>query len=1327
MRLKACNEGSAEAISDYRRGLLFFSTTIRRGRRSVARRRLSAGLLVLVSASLLATGLSPAVGAAAYDVLLSTSSDRSSPVSLDGLTVSGNIYVFTSPDTGVKNVKFWLDNPQMTGAATKSENGAPYDFAGTANNGSALPYDTSKLPDGPHSITARVELSAGGAEVVTATFNVNNSVTNPYDIKLSTSPDRSGAVSLDGQTVTQNIYVFTSPTDGVSRVKFWLDNPQMSGTPTKNEGGAPYDFAGTASNGNANPYDTTKLLDGAHSITTRIELSSGSTQVVTASFIVNNSNVPALVFNPTDLLFDADLSPDPQTVQLTTSDGSAPSFTSSDNADWLTLSPASGSAPASIQVAVDSSGLAAGTYNATAQASSPGYVGAKLTVQLKVGGGCSPLACEQILVDLPYELEFSIDHGKIVDANGVGTGFTYVDKPTKSQGYIPSKLAVDEVSGMLNVETTKGLAVNAVNSQDNTLGVGIDGPSQVSLLSTTLVNPPAGTGNSEQAGLWFGNNEDNYVKLVVISTSTGTKVQYALEINGSQSKSKYTQAFDLTSSRVALQLRVDPAARTIAGKYSIDGGSFTQIANWTTPDEFFSFDAAGIDPRIGTRSFGGVFASHRNGPAPLTYKFDAFSVVDENSAPPPTPADGIVFDRISYPNINNPTSMVWGPDNRLYVLELFGKIHALSFDANRNLIGDQVITTLGSRLSLGLTVDPASSPSNVILWASHSSPSLKDGVPNSGMITKLSGSDFTQREDVITGIPRAIANHGTNSIHFGPDGKLYIAQGGNTGAGAPNEANTEFGTMQEQPLSAALLVADVKAADFDGSCHNAQDIFGPPPCDVTPYATGMRNMYDFVIHSNGSIYGPDNGLGVTGSFPPSPTPPCTGMASTTSWQEGGHNPGRQPDILFKIEPGKYYGHPNPHRDECVFKDGSYQGVAPLPTYKPPIFTMGQNTSSNGTIEYLSGEFCGDLQGDLLITNYSVGDNIVRLKLSENGNSVISADTLAGGFNDPLPITEAPDGTLFVGEFGANKVTALLPVDTGCWETRAPLSAPVLDAGGATVGGKLYVVGGKNGSTHLSSMHIYDPATNSWTSGPAMPGPAVENPAMVAYNGKVYVFGGSTAPFSGAVSDVRIFDPSSATWTTSTPMPTARGGATAQVIGTKIYVVGGMDADGASLATLEIFDPASGTWTSGASLDTRRDNPGSAVSGGKLYVFGGRIRNADGGVVDNTLTSVEMYEPTSNAWVSNAPMPTGRRTMVVGTLNGKFQLIGGERKSDGSAFSANEEYDPATDSWRPLKPLPTPRHGAVVATINGVVYVVGGATDAAAGTATNVNEAFSFGN
>ena len=127
---------------------------------------------------------------------------------------------------------------------------------------------------------------------------------------------------------------------------------------------------------------------------------------------------------------------------------------------------------------------------------------------------------------------------------------------------------------------------------------------------------------------------------------------------------------------------------------------------------------------------------------------------------------------------------------------------------------------------------------------------------------------------------------------------------------------------------------------------------------------------------------------------------------------------------------------------------------------------------------------------------------------------------------------------------------------------------------------------------------------------------------------------------------------------------------------------------------------------------------------KLYVFGGRTRNADGSVVNGTLDTVEMYDPATGVWTTRAPMPTGRRTMAVGTLNGRAQLMGGESTSTGGTFPQNEEYDPVADTWRQLNPMPTPRHGTASGTIDGVVYVVGGGATAGS-SFTNLNQAFSI--
>lgn len=1183
--------------------------------------------------------------------------------------------------------------------------------------------------------------AAPPADPVSAAPRARKPVEAEYQLHVSASPNRSRNVKLEDKgVVSGSIFVFVTPPAGVAQVRFYLDppdalleDPVVAGPAREVDTAPPFDFAGTESRGRARPFDTTQLADGPHTIVAAIDLQDGSTDVRIAHFTVHNGP-PALLFDSDTLRLNL-----PQggrtsrTIRLLTSTDTATTYTISENAPWLRIeapapgrNPRSGTAPGLRTVSVDAAGLAPGKYTATLTADASGYTSNRMEVTLEVTDSdhCSPLPCSEILVDLPYVLDFSQDHGKILAGNNIGTGFTYIDQPTNATGYISPHLSVDLAApGTLEITTTNGIMSEANNSQDNALAVGIDAPSQITVLKTTLLSLPAGSGNYEQAGLWFGNDEDNYVKLDVISTPKGMRIEFLMEVNGLRSSSKATGAQDLANATVALTLRAVPTDQTIDALYSINGGATTKLATFTAPAEFFSFDAAGIDPTIGTRSFGGIYATHRKGSAPLVYTFDDYSATGE-ALPAPDPGP-ISFDRSSFP-VPYPTSMVWGPDNRLYVTELFGTIHRITLDDNKQVVADEIITTLGSRLTLGITVDPASTPDNVILWVSHSNDSTDNGELNSSTVSRLSGPGFTIKEDIITGLPRAIANHAINSIHFGPDGKLYIAQGGNTGAGAPNEANTEFGTRAEQPLSAALLVADVYAPGFDGSCATPENTYGPAPCDVVTFATGLRNAYDFVWHSNGFIYAPDNGLGVTGTYPPTPEPPCEGFGDPAPWTEGGHNPGEQPDILLLLEQGNYYGHPNPYRYECVFKDGSYQGVAPLPNYVPPIYDLGKSRSANGTIEYKANSFNGALQGELLITNYSVGDDITRIRLSDDGRSVVSAKQLVGGFNDPLPIVEGPDGTIYVGEFGGSVVTVLRPHNIGSWSTRQPLPVELLDVGGTALDGKLYVVAGKTSAGPQSTMYIYDPATDSWTSGPNLPGeyPAVENPAVTAYNGKLYVFGGSTAAFSGAVANAAVFDPATSSWTMLAPMQTARGGATAQVINDAIYVAGGMDGNGASLASVEVYHPASNTWSTAAAMSTPRDNPGSAVLDGKLYIFGGRTRNADGSEVDGTLDSVEMYDPATNAWTARAPMPTGRRTMVVGTLNGRAQVMGGERTSSGGTFEQNEEYDPATDTWRTLAPMPTPRHGAAAGTINGVVYVVAGGPTGGS-SFSNVNEAFTL--
>jgi hypothetical protein len=109
-----------------------------------------------------------------YDILVSSAPDRSAPQLLDDLSVSGRIYVFIEPETGASRVRFFIDDPTMTSTPIKVENNPPWDLGGTSSTGAALPYDTSTLASGGHSLTVQIDLVAGGAETLIVHFSVAN-------------------------------------------------------------------------------------------------------------------------------------------------------------------------------------------------------------------------------------------------------------------------------------------------------------------------------------------------------------------------------------------------------------------------------------------------------------------------------------------------------------------------------------------------------------------------------------------------------------------------------------------------------------------------------------------------------------------------------------------------------------------------------------------------------------------------------------------------------------------------------------------------------------------------------------------------------------------------------------------------------------------------------------------------------------------------------------------------------------------------------------------------------------------------------------------------
>jgi glucose/arabinose dehydrogenase len=406
----------------------------------------------------------------------------------------------------------------------------------------------------------------------------------------------------------------------------------------------------------------------------------------------------------------------------------------------------------------------------------------------------------------------------------------------------------------------------------------------------------------------------------------------------------------------------------------------------------------------------------------------------------------ISFQKVSLPTAQDQsfTAVTIGPDHKLYAAALSGQIFRWSINSDGTLGAMQVIRTIDQvagekRFITGITFDPKSTADNLICYVSNTQYSFDDGADWTGKLTRLSGPNLEGYQDYVVGLPRSIRDHVTNQSVFGPDGKLYLMQAANTAYGAPDNA---WGMRQEHLLNAAVLQIDIGAiaarrkaglGPLDVQTEGVAHPYNPSAKDapLKLYATGIRNGYDLIWASNGHLYVPSNGSAAGGT-----TPTGGGVQGASNIQY------TQPDYLYDVVQGGYYGHPDPARNQWVLDGGNpTSGTDPyeIPTYavgtqpdsnfRGAAFDFGQNYSPDGIIQYHGKAFGGKLDGKLLVAQYSGGDNLIALTLDSKGKVSSSMTGMTGTthFVDPLDLVEdSATGNLYVVEHGAGKITLLRP-------------------------------------------------------------------------------------------------------------------------------------------------------------------------------------------------------------------------------------------------------------------------------------------------------------
>jgi len=220
------------------------------------------------------------------------------------------------------------------------------------------------------------------------------------------------------------------------------------------------------------------------------------------------------------------------------------------------------------------------------------------------------------------------------------------------------------------------------------------------------------------------------------------------------------------------------------------------------------------------------------------------------------------------------------------------------------------------------------------------------------------------------------------------------------------------------------------------------------------------------------------------------------------------------------------------------------------------------------------------------------------------------------------------------------------------------------------------------------------SVGSWTEQAPYP-IAIWGHAVVSVGGIVYSFGGIVN--NAAIANAYKYSPATNTWTPIASLPAPRGWFSGASDGTYIYLLGGVDQNFNTTATLWRYDPVSNTYnTSLPSYTIPTYFHASAYLNGKIYRIAGSAIGTD--------FHVEVYDIPTNTWSMAANYPFANHNLMAVAL-GSYIYAGGGNASPEKTY----RYDPGTDTWDDvaIADLPAGRSSAASDVYNGRWLLAGG--------------------
>lgn len=335
-----------------------------------------------------------------------------------------------------------------------------------------------------------------------------------------------------------------------------------------------------------------------------------------------------------------------------------------------------------------------------------------------------------------------------------------------------------------------------------------------------------------------------------------------------------------------------------------------------------------------------------------------FLIVGLPSPASAAPGDSFTDSRLAS-GLSTPTAMEFSPDGRLFVAEKAGALRVIK---NGVLLGTPFLSisvnTSGERGLLGIAFDP-NFATNRYVYAYYTT----SANPIHNRVSRFT-ADASSPDRVLVGSEHPIldlgnlgaVNHNGGAIHFGKDGKLYVAVGDN---GVSSDA---------QLLSSRM--GKMLRINPDGSIPSDNPFFNTSGARKEIWALGLRNPFTFAISPASTLTNNVMNINDVGE---------------NSWEE-----------VNRGTRGANYGWP-----VCEGSCSNSGFVNPIYQYPHPT-----GEAITGGAFYEASQFPSEYRGSYFFGDYIAGF-IKRLPAGSNQ----AVDFLANAAS-PVDIKIGPDGSLY---------------------------------------------------------------------------------------------------------------------------------------------------------------------------------------------------------------------------------------------------------------------------------------------------------------------------